>query len=335
MRKLLLFALFICLGITEIQAQDFHFSQFYAAPNLYSPALTGNHGSAYRVGVINRSQFAASANQFQTIGMYADASVLQDNLVDDSWVGTGLKFYYDDAGAGTFQSFVLGGSLAFHKAVAERVYLSFGTGFTYSHRSIDPTALIFNDQIGAEGFDPGLLTDETFVTRNVGRIDIDAGIALSYSIDEYNQFTFGAGFLHLNRPPESFYFQTNTSGTNLRGMRSVFHASGIIGQRSLFVEPAILYSTERGASEMILGANAAFEINGEGRIYGGMWYRLNESIIPVVGAEMFRFRVFVSYDLNMQSLQSAASSRSAFEVSLVHSGNWKERGGNGTPCPRF
>ncbi len=316
----------------SLEAQDFHFSQFYATPTLLNPAMTGNHGAGYRLGGINRSQFAAGANNFQTISLYGDVALAQNELAENSWVGLGGSLYYDNAGQGAINTFHMAGQLTLHKAINDNVYLSFGGGFGFTGKSLNTTGLTFNNQFGEDGLDPTLGSDESFVRDGYMQLDVDAGVAATYTQSKNTRFTLGFALLHVNRPAESYYFATNTSGNNRVGVRPVVHFNATIGLEGFHIEPGALFSTDRGARELIVGSNFSYELNADSRVVFGIWNRWSESVIPLVGFEFMRTRILASYDLNVQSI--AGSTRQAFEISLAHTGKWRERTG-GIACPRF
>ncbi|HQU60103.1 MAG TPA: type IX secretion system membrane protein PorP/SprF, partial [Saprospiraceae bacterium] len=56
MRKYLLIIILALTAATISQAQDQHFSQFFASPLTLNPALTGTFDGKYRVAFIYRDQ---------------------------------------------------------------------------------------------------------------------------------------------------------------------------------------------------------------------------------------------------------------------------------------
>src|SRR5690606_28216911 len=70
MKKLLLFCCTWVL-IFAVKAQDFHYSQFYAAPLYLNPALTGSTEFS-RVGVNYRKQWPGLAQDFSAYSAYFD-----------------------------------------------------------------------------------------------------------------------------------------------------------------------------------------------------------------------------------------------------------------------
>ena len=62
------------------QAQDIHFSQFYASPLTLNPALSGFHDGTFRVAGIYRNQWRSVTTPFQTYGASFDMRLLQKKL---------------------------------------------------------------------------------------------------------------------------------------------------------------------------------------------------------------------------------------------------------------
>ena len=51
-------------------------------------------------------------------------------------------------------------------------------------------------------------------------------------------------------------------------------------------------------------------------VYGGLWYRFNDAIIPYVGIEFSGLRIGATYDVNVSSLIAGSQSRGGMEISL-------------------
>ena len=68
-------------------------------------------------------------------------------------------------------------------------------------------------------------------------------------------------------------------------------------------------------------------------VYAGLWYRLNDAIIPYVGLEFAGLRIGATYDINVSSLRTGSESRGGMEISLIYIK--KPAGFKGIPCPKF
>jgi hypothetical protein len=68
-------------------------------------------------------------------------------------------------------------------------------------------------------------------------------------------------------------------------------------------------------------------------VYGGMWVRLKDAIIPYIGLEFAGMRIGASYDINTSSLKAGSESRGGMELSLIYVK--KPADGKNIPCPKF
>ena len=83
MKKLLVIC--CCILFAQIvQAQDIHFSQFYAAPMLTNPANTGNFTGSVRLGLNYRDQWGSVTVPYKTFSAYADAGIQPKKAVNVS-----------------------------------------------------------------------------------------------------------------------------------------------------------------------------------------------------------------------------------------------------------
>lgn len=101
MQKHLLVILSFLLSSFALQAQDIHFSQFYASPLNLNPAMTGVMNCTDRLTMSYRNQWASvlKSNAFNTF----TASYDRKNTVGryDYW-GFGFNFWGDRAGELSF-----------------------------------------------------------------------------------------------------------------------------------------------------------------------------------------------------------------------------------------
>ncbi|MBK8444050.1 MAG: PorP/SprF family type IX secretion system membrane protein [Sphingobacteriales bacterium] len=333
--------LWFCMGLATFwaQAQDVHFSQFYAYP-AYNPANTGNFNGNYRVGGIARNQWSSVTVPYQTLGVYGDLALFQDESGRDNWLGVGGQFLYDRAGDGVLQTLQVGGSVAMHKDLSRNVYVSLGGGFTYTRKGIDFDKLYFNSQWNENDFDENIGNGENFEYNRRGYLDLSAGGSVTASLTE--DFTLNAAFsaLHVNEPVESFYFTTNTSGNNRRGVRPIASISAAYKMGNISWQPAVFLSREKKAQEIIGGLNVVYTLtegsayNPASKIHGGLWYRSAEAIIVVAGYEWSKYRALLSYDINVSELKAGSNYRGGPELSFVHIGGFRQRSER-LYCPRF
>ena len=75
-----------------LEAQSYHFSQFFSTPLLTNPANTGLIDGPYRVASNLRSQGKSAPNSFFTGYVSGDLSVLKNSLPSSHKAGAGMFF---------------------------------------------------------------------------------------------------------------------------------------------------------------------------------------------------------------------------------------------------
>jgi len=157
-KKLFIIVFLGCIVLMDVQAQDIHFSQFYASPLTLNPAMTGNLNGSYRLTAIYRNQYATIPAPYNTFAVSGDMSVLRGMLRGDH-AGVGIVAYNDVAGDGNLSNTSILVSAAYHKSMdrfkAHNVSVGIQGGFT--QKSIDFNKLIFPNQITESGPDPILI----------------------------------------------------------------------------------------------------------------------------------------------------------------------------------
>src|SRR5689334_23100122 len=103
--KKTLIALYLLLKITGVlQAQSYHFSQFFSTPLLTNPAHTGFTEGPYRVASNFRSQGMAGGSPYFTGYISGDASLFKNSLAEGHKAGLGLYVMNDRSQSGALQT---------------------------------------------------------------------------------------------------------------------------------------------------------------------------------------------------------------------------------------
>src|SRR5436853_6938673 len=99
--KKFLSTLVVSVALASVtNAQDPHFSQFFASPLTLNPALTGKFDGTLRVAGNYRNQWPAFNNVYTTSTLSVDFSILNKVLPEtDTW-GVGIIALTDKAGGG-------------------------------------------------------------------------------------------------------------------------------------------------------------------------------------------------------------------------------------------
>lgn len=333
MRKIF-FILFFTLLLKKGNAQDPHFSQFFASPLTLNPALTGKFDGNLRVTGNYRNQWPTINRAFTTTTVSVDFPIMRNHISStDTW-GVGVMGYSDQSANSALKFNYLSVSTAFHKGLDEDGYQQIGAGFqgTYTNMLLNVSNLKFEDQLTPFGFTG--TTSEVFNSSTLKNkyFDINAGILYTGSTSDKNNFYAGVSMYHITRPKQQF-----TGTFFLLNPRTTFHAGGYfpVGNTGT-LHTSVLYSTQAQASEALLGAALQLPVaDGEKptSVYFGSWVRLGDAVIPYIGLEFSDFRLGATYDVNTSSLKTASQSRGGIEMSLIYIK--KSPGSRGVPCPKF
>jgi type IX secretion system PorP/SprF family membrane protein len=332
----------ICgLATGTVSAQDLRFSQWFNSPLTTNPANTGFIPDAdYRIGANYRNQWInVMSVPYKTISIFGDAQVFRERI-ENGWVGLGGVVLRDVAGSGNLTSTKIYGSLAYHQMLGYASLLSAGFNVGWANKRIDPTRLKFPDQFNqATGFfDAGIPTNVVFNSTSTSYVDIQAGMNYAYFPTENLYVNGGFSVHHLNRPKETF-FAENGFDNRLSPRYIGFLNASIKMNDQVILNPMAYYTTQAAASELVGGLGANYNLSGDGEIQvlGGLYYRVSESIIPLIGFQWKNFRMSFTYDITTSSLSTYNNAKGAIEFSLLKHGFYNEYNGSirQSLCPRF
>lgn len=331
-KLLLLFA--ASLGLSALHAQDIHFSQYNMSPMTLNPANIGNFEGTVRIGGIYRGQWASvigNKGQYKTPSLWVDAPIITGFRKRD-WVGVGLVFFSDKAGAGglTHTAAKLGASYHLSLDKKGNAYLTFGAQYGQAGRKLDPDALRFeegwlNPTPGGD-YNSGAQVD--FLNQTEAKSDwsdVDGGVVLRAKLNKRMDMSIGYSMYHITKGKYGLV----TSGGS--GPNSGSSSSDEIARRSvvtglfniklnnkLTVGPSFIYQTMSGADEISLQALGSYLFNTEKDIdlNFGLGYRLSggDAVYPMLGARIKNLRVGLAYDVNISDLNSVSNYRGGFEI---------------------
>lgn len=336
MIRLTLLLLYFLVNSAAMNAQDPHFSQFFASPLTLNPAFAGKFDGIVRVAGNYRNQWPTINRAFRTATASIDFPILQKSIAyNDTW-GVGVMGYTDKSANGAV-SFNYGSvATAFHKGLDEDGYHQLGIGFqlTYAKMLINTTDLKFEDQLTTSGFTG--VSSEIFNNANLESqyFDINAGLLYTGSSSDKNNYYVGISGYHLNRPKEEF-----TGATYSLNRRITLHSGTYFPvSDNTILHLSGLFSTQGGNTETVIGGTFQFTAGTETMeqpvsFYAGSWMRFNDALIPYVGIERGSFRLGVSYDVTTSSLKTASESRGGIELSLIYVNRPSNR--RPLPCPKF
>ncbi len=339
-RKILL-VLASTLFVICTDAQDLHFSQWFNSPLTTNPANTGFIPDAdYRIGANYRNQWSAIMSEpYRTMSVWGDAQLLR-NKIQYGWLGLGGVILRDEAGSGNLTSTQAYASIAYHQMLGYSSLLTAGFNVGWINKRISSANLKFPDQFDGKFFDQTLPTSVEIDQPNVNFFDIQVG--MNYAYFPTNKVYLNGGFSvwHLNRARESF-FSTDPAGFDSRlPMRYIGFVNGSFKTSDdVILNPMGYYTNQAGASETVLGLNAQYNLShdGEQQVIGGIYYRVGDAFIPMIGFIYKNIRLMFTYDVTASGLSKYNGGNGAWEFSLASYGNYTQTNPyqRQSMCPSF
>ncbi len=341
MKRVLLIAFALLLGFV-VNAQDPHFSQFNASPLTLNPAMAGKVQCTYRASVNYRDQWNSIPAPYVTYTAGFDMALMKEKL-NGSAIGVGLLALNDRSGDGNLTAPNIGLFLAYHQRLGSNSILSVGFQGSFNEKRIDPTKLIFPNQITAGGVDPTLPNNEPFI-GDIQYFDLNAGMHFSSIISDNFSLNIGTAVYHITQPKESFLNDPN----NQVFLRYVAHGGFTTTLSDQWtISPSALYMRQANVDQLNAGASFGYHTD-EASVYFGTWYRMHlltsnqnnfnesllSSVIALVGVEFNTLILGFSYDITANSLSQANGGRGGFELSLQYTGCIR-KSRNITQCPTF
>jgi type IX secretion system PorP/SprF family membrane protein len=340
-KKIFLILAVMAASLTEVSAQDLHFSQFFETPLLCNPALAGIFTGDYRIQGVYRDQWNSFTNAYRT-GSFNGEYKLPVGKTDD-FLTLGLQILYDKAGSAGLTSTEVFPVLNYNKSLSNShpMYLSLGFMGGYVEKRIDESLLTTNSQFVGGAFNPSLPSGETFPTPDIHYWDGSVGMSFnsSFGSNQQNTMYFGVAYHHLNRPMNSFYQNTAVE------LQPKWVVSGgakfNLDERSEITVQGN-FSSQGVARETIGGLMYGYKlgefIDNPKYVLGiGAYLRVNDAFIPVVKLDMLPLSIAISYDVNISTLNTVSQGQGGFELSISYTGflDRENSAKNKMLCPRF
>jgi type IX secretion system PorP/SprF family membrane protein len=190
-------ALLLCF---QGRAQDFQFSQFYAAPLYLNPALTGISQET-RMGSVYRRQWPGLDYQFTAVTAY------MDHYIFDYKSGVGLSLSSFSEEFLKLNTTDISGYYAYNLHLSERVNFQLGTQISYIQKRGTLENLLFGDQIDV--FNQALFPSSADA---VGGLEPFSYFSVGLGgVLTWDKLWVGISGLHLNRPNRTFYVRDGQS----------------------------------------------------------------------------------------------------------------------------
>lgn len=298
-------AVLICVGglYSSVNAQDPHFTQFYANPLYLNPAFAGTAWCP-RFVMNYRNQWPGLT------GTYVTYAASYDQHLEAISGGIGFSVLHDRAGEGTLNTNRINATYSYHLAVNRHFSIRAALEASFFQKSLDVSRLTFGDMIDARyGFIYD--TQESILNPQKAGIDFSAGI-LAFS----KKFFGGVAVHHLTEPEEGII------GPNSKLPRKITaHVGALIPLERDFkdasISPNILFKQQQNFTQVNMGIYFS-----KGPFVGGLWYRKDDAFIVLVGLEQAnpkgpKFKVGYSYDVTVSKLGLSVP-KGSHELSLSY-----------------
>jgi type IX secretion system PorP/SprF family membrane protein len=308
----------IVLETMTFTAQDYHLSQYDAAPMYLNPALTGGTHDIegdFRASINSRSQWRALGNKpFST--QYAGF-----DMVTHAWdkrIGVGGYLINNRGGVGGFNTFnfMLSGAYDIINDASSPHVLRTGLNLGLMNKSVKFDNFMFDTQYSYVdgGFDQNLNNYENNLNNSLFRFDAAFGIYYKYA-DASKSYKPSAGLsIHHITMPRDAFFESN----DRLHLRWVFHTDCWIDLNdNMYILPKILYMNQGKASELNVGLSYGYKINDDYAIVPGFYYRNKDAFVIDIGFKFANNILRIGYDINTSYLSQYTGGRGAFEISLV------------------
>jgi type IX secretion system PorP/SprF family membrane protein len=301
-------------------AQDFQFSQFYAAPLYLNPAFAGANEFT-RVGINYRNQWPGLEYSFNSYSMYIDHYSYPYNS------GLGLIVNGSRIGLANLRSDEIGLVYSYHLHLSEDINFRAGGQVSYVTRNADFDEFIFGSKINIDDNSPPIkMPPPTGVLSDFRNNFFDYAIG---GVITSNKSWFGASLHHMTEPNTTFV-QDKISRLPLKisfhgGFKFLLPSGRIINpitnqlqERSISF--AYNYKQQDPFNQLDIGTQLFLD-----PLVIGVWYRglpmkyslpNNEALIGIVGLNLPSGLGFgYSYDFTISKLR-LRNSAGAHEVSL-------------------
>lgn len=312
---------------SQLEAQDPHFSQFYAAPLYLAPSFAGSSGEFSRMGLNYRNQWPEIKNAFSTYSASFDHYFQKINS------GAGIFFMQDRAGYGSLTRTSLGVVYSFDFKIFDNHHVRPGVHFKYLQNALNFNKLEFYDQ---------LITDQgtsTYISpTNNSKGDVDFAVsALAYG----EIYWAGISWDHVLKPNQSLtggYSPVPMKFSFFGGFKYILRER-LLKEKEESVTFAFLYKQQDLFKQLDIGA---YYHNNP--LVFGVWYRGipffksypgSDAIIFLVGYKINNLNIGYSFDISVSNLRGYSGG--AHEVSFIYNfkiKQWKRKP-TAIPCPHF
>jgi type IX secretion system PorP/SprF family membrane protein len=320
---------FILLVQLCADAQDMHFTQFYASPLYLNPAFAGAECS--RATLTYRNQWPGIYKTYKSYLLGLDHFFQANNL------GIGMLVGSDVAGSGNLRTTIIDPMISYQARITRKFAVRGAIQPGITMRSINFNDLLFGDQIGRGGGVPSVETPPQSKTF----FDLGAGF-LFYSANYWG----GVSMYHLNKPDESLIGADDATlpvkFSAHGGYKYILNEDDKDDDHTKSVSGVFNYRHQNNFDQLDVGVYYTQSI-----VNFGLWYRgipvkhykpgypNDDAIALIIGLKTKKVNIGYSFDITISQL--AGLTRGAHEVTLGYNVCQKKKRKKKLviPCPKF
>ncbi|NCX96571.1 MAG: type IX secretion system membrane protein PorP/SprF [Chitinophagia bacterium] len=328
-------------SLKAVAQADIHFSQFYETSILRNPSLTGVFEKEFKVGGNYKKQWESISYPFETMLAYGEVRRPIGRASND-FISFGFLGYRDKAGSLSQQIVSMYPAVNYSKCLDEEhnTYLSVGFTAGYTQYSFDRSGVTVNNQYQNGGYSAANPTRENFSNTALSLWDLGTGINFNSSSGSKAStiYMFGVAGYHLSQPNYSY---KEIPGVNMNMRWNINGAVSFNVIESVASATHLNVALQGAFSEIMIGNLFSYSMDASKTAYtymltAGVFYRVNDAIIPVVRLSFKNLSFGYSYDVNVSRLTPASQMRGGNEFTLYYSGYLRPQGEAGkTVCPKF
>ena len=334
-----LIAIIMILGGDLLFAQDIHYSQYMASPMNLNPATTGFFNGTYRLALNGKSQWQSVTKPYQTISLGFDMSPIQRRYHRDAF-GIGILLNADVAGDSKFSTTTPALSVSYIRSLNRRGTQMLGVGIQagWTFRSINYSALTFDNQYNGSYYDPNLGNNEDFRLANYNYFDLGLGAHWHYQMTRERSIYAGLGAFHLLMPKQSFM---GDNAIKLDMKWNAYLGGQFDVHQDFDVLPQLLVMKQGPYTEVLPGVILKYIRNRYSpveytAVNVGIYYRSKDALAWLAGFDYKGFTFGLSYDMNVSTLKPASYYKGGLEFSLIYTySKYKHKRRKEIPCPIF
>lgn len=332
-----IYILFVLLSLSIISvAQDVHYSQFYNAPLLLNPALTGMTTGSGRVSITYRNQWfgATGAGFFKSPYMTTALSGDLPIRIKKDALGVGLFIANDQAGANTFTTLITQASVSYIKTLGKKYNHRLSAGFQigYTFQSVKVENFQWASQFSQENnqFSPGTTSynPENIGINRVGYLNMNFGLFWYGRLSDAVAMYTGGSFYNVTTPSHNIL---PNQKRDLYWRWNAHAALDITLGEKFHILPSGQFMRQGVNDQLNTGIGFGIDFKERGKrndepmsLTLGIFNRIHnltkgvtsDAIIPYIGMDIQRFRLGITYDATISNLKKGSPGVGAFEISV-------------------